>query len=69
MRSTMTEIMLALGQWVELSILGKATILLVLGLIAARLAGRARASVRHLLLATTFATLLALPLRHCSLNE
>jgi len=62
MKLTMTEAALALGSWVELSILGKATILLALGLIAARLAARARASVRHLLLSTTFATLLALPL-------
>jgi ankyrin repeat protein len=58
----MTEAVLALGSWVELSILGKATILLALGLIAARLAAHARASVRHLLLSMMFATLLALPL-------
>src|SRR5262245_48423631 len=62
MTQTITEMALALGRWVELSILGKATIMLLLGLVAVRLACRARASVRHLLLATTFATLLALPL-------
>ena len=62
MTSMMTEAALALSRWAELSILGKATIMLALGLIAARLAGRARASVRHLLLAATFAALLALPL-------
>src|SRR5262249_34144848 len=62
MTQTITEMALALGRWVELSILGKATIMLLLGLVAVRLASRARASVRHLLLTTTFATLLALPL-------
>ena len=62
MKSTVVEVALALTRWVELSILGKATVMLVLGLTAARLAGRARASRRHLLLAATFATLLALPL-------
>jgi beta-lactamase regulating signal transducer with metallopeptidase domain len=62
MTLTITEAALALGSWVELSILGKATILLALGLIAARLAARTRASIRHLLLSTIFATLLGLPL-------
>jgi beta-lactamase regulating signal transducer with metallopeptidase domain len=62
MRLTFTEAALALESLVELSILGKATILLAMGLTAARLAARARASLRHLLLSTMFATLLALPL-------
>jgi bla regulator protein blaR1 len=62
MRSTITEVTLALSRWVELSILGKATVMVVLGLTAARLKGHARASLRHLLLATAFATLLVLPL-------
>ena len=62
MRSTITEVALALSRWVELSILWKATVMGLLGLTAARLTGRVRASVRHLLLATTFAMLLALPL-------
>jgi beta-lactamase regulating signal transducer with metallopeptidase domain len=62
MTSTITETALALADWVELSILSKATVLLVLGLTAALMAGRARASVRHLFLATTFAAILALPL-------
>jgi bla regulator protein blaR1 len=59
---TMTEAALALSSGVELSILGKATILLALGLIAARLAARAQASIRHLILSAMFAALLALPL-------
>jgi len=62
MRSTITEVALALSRWVELSILGKATLMVMLGLTAARLKGHSRASLRHVLLATTFATLLALPL-------
>jgi beta-lactamase regulating signal transducer with metallopeptidase domain len=62
MTSTVTEAAVALSSSLELSILGKATIMLALGLAAVRLAGRARASRRHLLLAATFTTLLALPL-------
>ncbi|MGH9871918.1 MAG: M56 family metallopeptidase [Pyrinomonadaceae bacterium] len=62
MRATIAEAALTLSRWVELSIVGKATVMMLLGLIAARLAGHARASLRHLLLAATFATLLALPL-------
>src|SRR5262249_55053399 len=61
MTSTISEMALALGDRVELAILGKATILLALGLILAGSARRARASLRHLLLAATFAALLALP--------
>jgi len=61
MTSMITEIALALSRWIELSILGKATIIIVLGLTAVRLAGRARASVRHLLLTSTFGMLIALP--------
>lgn len=40
----------------------KATLILLAGLCAAALASRARASVRHLILASTFAALLMLPL-------
>ena len=46
----------------EFDILMKVTIVLLLGLIATRLAARARASVRHLLLASTLGALIALPL-------
>ena len=53
---------LAMSQSIELSILAKATAIVIAGLIAVRLASHARASVRHLLLAATFASLLALPL-------
>ena len=62
MISTINEALVALSRWVELSILGKATIMLIIGLTVVKLAGRARASVRHLLLTATFATVFALPL-------
>lgn len=62
MISTINEAAVALSSWVELSILGKATVMLMIGLSVAKLAGRARASVRHLLLTATFATVLAVPL-------
>lgn len=62
MMSTISELALFVSRWVELSILGKATVMLALGLAAAWLAGRGRASVRHLFIAGTFGMLLALPL-------
>ena len=62
MISTISEAAVALGRLVELSILGKATIILVIGLTIVMLSRRARASVRHLLLAATLASVLALPL-------
>src|SRR5215475_4920038 len=62
MISTLSEAAVALGRMAELSILGKATIILVIGLTIVRLFRRARASVRHLLLAATMAAVLALPL-------
>src|SRR5262245_8352048 len=62
MISTLSEAAVALGRLVELSILGKATVILVIGLIIVMLSKRARASVRHLLLAATLAAVLALPL-------
>ena len=61
MKSTFAEIALALSR-VELSILIKATLLMIFGLAAVGLARHARASTRHLLLAATFATLLMLPI-------
>jgi beta-lactamase regulating signal transducer with metallopeptidase domain len=62
MRQTMTDAALVLSSSIALSILAKVTVLLALGLTATWLAGRARASRRHLVLAATFAALLALPL-------
>ena len=46
---------------VEFSILAKATVVLIAGLAAAALARRARASMRHLVLAVTFAAFAVLP--------
>ena len=46
----------------ELDILMKVTMVLLAGLIASGLAARARASVRHLLLASTLGALIGLPL-------
>jgi bla regulator protein blaR1 len=62
MISTINEAAVALGRLVELSILGKATVILVIGLTIVMLSRRARASVRHLLLAVTLGAVLALPL-------
>ena len=62
MISTLAQAAVTMSQSVELSIVGKATAMIVAGLVAARMASRARASVRHLLLAATFTTLVALPL-------
>jgi TonB family protein len=60
--STLSEAAVSLGRLIELSILGKATVILVIGLTIVTLSRRARASVRHLLLAATLAAVLALPL-------
>src|SRR5215813_2829469 len=57
-----SEAAVALGRLIELSILGKATVILVIGLVIVTLSRRARASVRHLLLAATLAAVFSLPL-------
>ncbi len=62
MRSFVTEFVFVLSGSVGLSILAKATIILLLGLVAGALASRTQASVRHLVFATTFAAVLALPI-------
>src|SRR5262245_41179620 len=69
MISTISEAAVELGRLVELSILGKATVILVIGLTIVMLSRRARASVRHLLLAATLAAVLALPLIILSVPE
>ncbi len=56
------DAVLALSQSTEIAILAKATAWLVIGLTAAALASRTRASVRHLILAATFAALITTPL-------
>jgi beta-lactamase regulating signal transducer with metallopeptidase domain len=62
MMPTPSDLVIALSRWTELSLLVKTTALLVAGLTAVALAGRTRASVRHLILAATFATIGATPL-------
>ena len=62
MRSVLTEFLLLLSSSTALIILAKATVILLIGLFAVALSVRAQASWRHLMLVTTFATLLALPL-------
>jgi beta-lactamase regulating signal transducer with metallopeptidase domain len=53
---------LAIGNSGELTLIAKVTVLLAAGLLAARALRPAAASVRHVVLACTFAALLALPL-------
>src|SRR5947208_868948 len=55
------EVALAIGGSTELSIVVKATVLLAMGLGIGRLVRGTRASLRHVLLASTFGVLLALP--------
>jgi beta-lactamase regulating signal transducer with metallopeptidase domain len=61
MMHSIADIAIILGQSPELSLVVKMTIAVVLGLAVGRLARAARASVRHLVLTSTFAALLALP--------
>lgn len=56
-----SEIALVISSSPELSVLLKATVALALGLAAVSIARSTRASLRHLLLISTFAVLLALP--------
>ena len=62
MTSTLADLAVFVTGAAGWSILVKATLLLSLGLAAAWIARGQRASIRHVLLAATFATLLALPL-------
>ena len=59
---TINDGLLLLSRLPELSIVVKATVLLLIGLTAAVVARRSRASVRYLAFAATFAALVALPL-------
>jgi len=61
MMSLFGEAAIAIGGSLVLSLIVKATIVSAAVLIASRLAARARASVRHLLLTSGFVVLLALP--------
>jgi len=61
MMRTFSEAVVAIAASAELLVLVKATVAVALGLAAVRIARSTRASVRHLLLISTFAALLALP--------
>ena len=56
------EVALMLSARFDVALVAKATLILALGLATMPLARRARASVRHLILAATFGTVLVLPL-------
>ena len=59
---SMPDVALLLSQNFELSVLVKATAILLAGLVVTQLTRKARASVRHLVIAASFAALIALPL-------
>ena len=61
MMPSASDVALLLSQSVELSLLTKATLILLAGLVITQLTRHARASVRHLVIASTFAALIALP--------
>src|ERR1700674_3562535 len=61
MPDSVARMVLTVSDSLELSIVAKATIVLGLALVAARSARRARASVRHVVLASAFGALLTLP--------
>jgi hypothetical protein len=60
--SAAMQVILLISGIFELSLLAKATAVLVVGLFVVRLARRRRASVRHFMLMATFAALALLPL-------
>ena len=62
MMPTLSGAVLLLSGSPELSLLAKATVILAVALVTARLAATARASARHLVMATAFAALVALPI-------
>ncbi len=59
--SVLADVALAISASIAVAIVCKATVLLALALASTRLARRARASLRHVLLASVFGALLALP--------
>lgn len=62
MTTHLLDTALLLTSRLDLTIVGKTTVVLMCGLAAMVLARRARASVRHLLIAATFGTVLVLPI-------
>lgn len=62
MMTTVGNAMLWISASAELSLLAKATVIVAVALVVARLASRARASARHMVIATAFIALMALPI-------
>ena len=62
MMPSLSDTALLLSRSLELSLLAKATIILIAGLAVTRLSRTARASVRHLVIASSFAALIVLPI-------
>src|SRR5262245_38787565 len=62
MNEALARAAIAVSESTEVSLVVKATLVFAAGLLAVRLLPRARASVRHSLLAATFGALAALPL-------
>ena len=62
MMPTLSAAAVAIGRSLVLSTLVKVTLCFAIGLLAARLLRRSRASLRHAVVAATFAAVLALPL-------
>lgn len=69
MTSVITDFILLVSGSLGLSILAKATFILLLGVVVGAIAVRAQASWRHLVFATTFAAVLALPLAVIAIPE
>ena len=61
MMNMISQIVLTVSRWFELSLLAKGTVLLAVGLVAVFATRRSRASVRHLILAATFVGIGVLP--------
>jgi bla regulator protein BlaR1 len=61
MQDSVARIVLAVSDSLELSIIAKATVVLGLALVTVRIVRRARASVRHVVLASAFGVLVVLP--------
>ncbi len=61
MNTTFTELMVLISATPAIALLFKTTVLALIGLVVARLLRQARASVRHLVLASTFAALVLAP--------
>jgi beta-lactamase regulating signal transducer with metallopeptidase domain len=62
MAADLSGFVLLLSRSIELSLIAKATVILLAALAAASLARRARASARHIVIATSFVALIALPI-------